>query len=115
MNQSIIAHFTYNLANAAVRPWPFPHLYFENAFPDEFYSQLQDTMPQFQAFEQIAKVRKVVSEDETGMTGNTVWIMFCKPLAAIQSGDRVSDGIHTFIVDAVGEWGSHTECIMRKV
>ena len=59
------------------------------------------------------KVRKVVSEDETGMSDNTVWIMFCNPSKTIQIGDRVTDGTRIFNVDAVGEWGSHTECVMR--
>ncbi len=63
MDQSVTAHFIYNLANAAIRPWPFPHLYYENVFPDEFYLRLQDTMPEFQAFDQIAKVRPVESSD----------------------------------------------------
>ena len=61
------------------------------------------------------KVRKVVSEDETGIDDNMVWIMFCKPPVPILAGDRISDGTKTFIIDAIGEWGSHTECIMRKV
>ncbi len=61
------------------------------------------------------KVRKVVSEDKTGMTENMVWIMFCDPPAAIMSGDLVTDGSRTFSVEAVGDWGSHTECVMRKV
>jgi len=61
------------------------------------------------------KVRKVASEDETGMSDNTVWIMFCKPSVTIQAGDRVTDGTRIFCVDAVGEWGSHTECVMRLV
>ncbi len=60
------------------------------------------------------KVRKLISEDEKGITDNTVWIMFCKPPVSIQTGDIVSDGTRTFVVDAVGEWGSHTECVMRK-
>ncbi len=61
------------------------------------------------------KVRKVVSEDETGSSDNTVWIMYCAPPAQILTGDRVSDGTRTFVIDAVGEWGSHSECVMRKI
>ena len=61
------------------------------------------------------KVRRLLSEDRTGSTGNRVWIMFCNPPQTIMEGDRVSDGSRTFIVDAVGEWGSHTECVMRKL
>jgi len=59
------------------------------------------------------KVRKLTSEDGTGVTDNAVWIMYCRPAAPIRPGDRVYDGSRTFIVDAVGEWGSHTECVMR--
>ena len=61
------------------------------------------------------KVRKLMSEDRTGSTENALWIMFCNPPQAIREGDRVSDGTRTFIVNAVGEWGSHTECVMRKL
>jgi len=61
------------------------------------------------------RVRKLMSEDNTGSSENTVWIMFCNPPQTMQDGDIVSDGIRTFVVDAVGDWGSHTECIMRKV
>ena len=61
------------------------------------------------------KVRKVVSEDETGSSDNMVWIMYCAPPSQILSGDRVSDGTRRFVIDAVGEWGSHSECVMRKI
>lgn len=61
------------------------------------------------------KVRSLLSEDETGSSGNAVWVMFCNPPVNIREGDHVSDGVRTFVVDAVGDWGSHTECIMRKV
>ena len=61
------------------------------------------------------KVRKLISEDRTGISENALWIMFCNPPRTIRGGDRVSDGTRTFIVDAVGEWGSHTECVMRKL
>ncbi len=61
------------------------------------------------------KIRRLMNEDKTGSTESTVWLMFCVPPKSIMEGDKVSDGIRTFIVDAVGEWGSHTECIMKKV
>ena len=61
------------------------------------------------------KIRKLMSEDRTGSSESSLWIMFCNPAQTIQEGDRVSNGTRTFVVDAVGEWGSHTECVMRKV
>ncbi len=61
------------------------------------------------------KIRRLLSEDKTGSTESTVWLMYCVPTMSIMEGDRVFDGMRTFIVDAVGEWGSHTECVMKKV
>lgn len=61
------------------------------------------------------KVRNLTSEDKTGVSEKTVWIMFCIPSQQLIEGDKVFDGSRTFIVDAVGDWGSHTECIMRKL
>jgi len=61
------------------------------------------------------KIRRLLSETSSGSTDNTVWIMFCNPPLLIREGDRVFDGTRTFIIDAVGEWGSHVECFMRKI
>lgn len=61
------------------------------------------------------KIRNLVAEDKTGTSDSTVWIMYCNPPAAIQTGDRVTDGTRTFTVDAAADWGSHTECMMRNV
>ncbi|MFC1538725.1 hypothetical protein ACFL6H_04815 [Candidatus Latescibacterota bacterium] len=61
------------------------------------------------------KVRNLTVEDKTGNSRKTLWIMYCIPPQAILEGDRVSDGTRSFIVDAVGDWGSHTECVMKKL
>lgn len=34
-------HAIYQIANAPIRRWPFPHLYVENILPPEFYSEIQ--------------------------------------------------------------------------
>ncbi len=60
--QSILAHFTYNLANAVVRNWPFPHLFYENVFPEDFYADLVKSIPDFSEYAPISKVRKVSSK-----------------------------------------------------
>ena len=59
------------------------------------------------------KIRNLASEDDTGTTDNTVWVMYCNPDVTIAAGDLVHDGSRVFVVDGVGEWGSHTECVMR--
>jgi len=61
------------------------------------------------------RVRNVLAEDETGAADNTVWLLFAKPPAALKTGDRVSDGERTFRIEAVGDWGSHIECVMTLV
>ncbi|MBN1292545.1 MAG: hypothetical protein JXB48_11960 [Candidatus Latescibacteria bacterium] len=59
------------------------------------------------------KIRNLAVEDKTGVSDNTVWVMYCDPVEAIKAGDLVYDGSRVFVVDGVGEWGSHTECVMR--
>ena len=61
------------------------------------------------------KVRTLVAEDGTGVSDTALWIMYCVPPEAILSGDRVYDGSRVFVVDASGNWGSHTECVMHEV
>ncbi len=62
------------------------------------------------------KVRNLISEDSTGVSGQAVWLMFCNPPDIIRAGDRVTaDDGRVFIVDAVGDWGSHVECILSPV
>ena len=61
------------------------------------------------------KVRSLSREDKSGHDDNALWVMYCKPANPIRAGDRITDGTRTFVVDAAGEWGSHTECVLRKV
>ena len=61
------------------------------------------------------KVRRLVSEDVSGIDDNAVWVMYCDPPVPILSGDRISDGTRLFLVDSAGDWGSHTECIMKLI
>ena len=53
----IQACLTYSLANADVRQWPFPHVYIENVFPDDFYAGLMNTMPTQSDYVPISAVR----------------------------------------------------------
>jgi hypothetical protein len=64
--------------------------------------------------QQSLRVRSLQSEDRTGCSDNTAWLMFCLPPAPLREGDRVSDGCRTFVIDSVADWGSHVECTMRK-
>ncbi len=65
--------------------------------------------------QQSLQIRSLQSEDKTGVSDNTAWLMFCLPPEPLREGDMVSDGERTFIIDSVGDWGSHVECTMRKM
>jgi hypothetical protein len=61
--QSIQAHFTYSLANSEVRNWPFPHAYYEDVFPKDFYEDLVGSMPGPSAYKPIDDLGKVRRHD----------------------------------------------------
>jgi hypothetical protein len=39
-------HAAYKIANAPILNFPFPHLYIENIFSDDFYSKIQENLPE---------------------------------------------------------------------
>ena len=61
------------------------------------------------------RIRRLTSESGSGVTESAAWLLFCNPPFPILAGDRVYDGERTFAVESVGEWGSHTECVMKKI
>jgi len=60
------------------------------------------------------RVRALLAEDETGVDDDSAWTMFCKPEAELFAGDIIDDGSNIYTVDAVGDWGSHVECVLRR-
>lgn len=61
------------------------------------------------------KIRNLKSENESGFSDRAAWLMFSEPSVKLLEGDHVWDGERNFIIEAVGDWGSHVECVMRKV
>lgn len=49
----------YNVANAPIRIFPYPHIYVPNVFPAEFYAEIQRHMPDPDAMIPIEQVRPV--------------------------------------------------------
>ena len=37
-------HLAYKIANTPILNFPFPHMYVENIFPDDFYSKIQENL-----------------------------------------------------------------------
>jgi hypothetical protein len=45
MSESAEEHVIYRIATAALRPYPFPHIYVENVFPAAYYGALRRNWP----------------------------------------------------------------------
>jgi hypothetical protein len=54
----------YNLANAPVRGYPYPHTYVPDVFPQNFYSELQRNIPDPKVMIPIAEARGVKGYDQ---------------------------------------------------
>lgn len=45
MQDAVLGHLAYKICNAPVHRFPFPHIYVENVFPDDFYARLIANLP----------------------------------------------------------------------
>ena len=45
MSSSVSWHVLYKIANAPINPFPFPHIYVRDVFPQDFYRQLRAHLP----------------------------------------------------------------------
>jgi hypothetical protein len=52
-------HVLYQIANARIREYPFPHIYVERVFPDDFYARLRENWPDDKAFVPLADTGRV--------------------------------------------------------
>lgn len=59
MSSSAELHLMYQVANAEVRMFPFPHFYIEDVFPAAFYARLREHFPEAQAMPPLKTVRPV--------------------------------------------------------
>lgn len=59
MTPDIEPQLAYKVLNAPVRPFPYPHLFVENVFPDAFYAEIQANIPHPDAMTPIAEARPV--------------------------------------------------------
>jgi hypothetical protein len=50
---------TYNVANASIRFFPYPHIYVEDVFPRDFYAEIQRNIPDPSAMIPIEQARPV--------------------------------------------------------
>lgn len=45
MSDDVLGHIAYKIQNAKVLKFPFPHIYVENVFPDDYYDELLAALP----------------------------------------------------------------------
>lgn len=64
MTSPIEAPLLYAVANAPLRPFPYPHLYVRDVFPAELYAELQANIPDPEAMLPLAEARGVQGYDE---------------------------------------------------
>ena len=57
-------HLAYEVLNAPLRTFPFPHLYVQGVFPADFYAELQRNMPDPASMLRFEEVRRVKGYEE---------------------------------------------------
>lgn len=59
MSSPVEARLLYEVANAPVRGYPFPHIYVPDVFPDGYYAELQRNLPEPGHMKSLEEARKV--------------------------------------------------------
>jgi hypothetical protein len=59
MSSAVEQHVIYRIANAPLREYPYPHLYVESVFPDEFYRSVRKYWPDGASMASLAESGRV--------------------------------------------------------
>jgi hypothetical protein len=59
MSSAVEEHVIYQVSNAPMREYPYPHIYVENVFPADFYAQLRANWPDASALVSIPETGRV--------------------------------------------------------
>lgn len=59
MSSFVEEHVLYQIFNAPIREYPYPHIYVENVFPQDFYAELRRNWPDASAFIPLADTGRV--------------------------------------------------------
>lgn len=68
--EQVLGHLAYKIANATINPFPFPHFFIRDVFPDEFYDTLTQFLPneiEYEGVEGKYKGRKFNDTTELAM------------------------------------------------
>ncbi|HZQ13312.1 MAG TPA: hypothetical protein VFB31_10945 [Pseudolabrys sp.] len=64
MSSDVELALAYNVANAPVRPFPYPHIYVPDVFPSDFYTEIQHNIPDPAAMVPIEQARNIKGYNE---------------------------------------------------
>jgi hypothetical protein len=59
MSSSAEMHLAYRIANTPILQFPFPHIYVENVFPEDFYRKLREHLPPKEHFSTLSALKRV--------------------------------------------------------
>ena len=94
MSSAVEEHVIYQITNAPMREYPYPHIYVENVFPDDFYSALRINWPDSSA---------LVSIGDTGRVSKGHYAeRFILPLSPLGI-DKLPENRRSFWVE-FGDW-----------
>ena len=82
----------YQIANAQVRPYPFPHFCVSPVFPEDYYRELQAQLPPTEALKPIHEHGTVgIANKETGEVTRSYEPRFIAELATLEDDEKSSD------------------------
>lgn len=59
MSSNVNWYVLYKIANAPISPFPFPHIYVQDVFPEDFYRELRAHLPPSEAFKNLKDLGRV--------------------------------------------------------
>ncbi len=62
MDPDVEQHVMYGIGNAPIRNYPYPHFYLENVFPDAFYREILDHLPELEVLHSHVETGRVKSK-----------------------------------------------------
>lgn len=59
MSSDANLHVLYRIANAPIKPFPFPHIYVQDVFPPDFYRELRTHLPPAEVCQDLKALKRV--------------------------------------------------------
>ena len=118
MSFDVEQHVLYNIANAPVRDYPFPHFFVHPVFPEDFYRELLGRLPGLDAYRPITETGSVepgayaerfitsledVEQDERNRKAGAFWETLRAWLGGPTFGNLIMQKFRAGIVQRYGE------------